>query len=66
MGLIIAPRAVFQAAFSERLYFCYARANWGINYSSRSHSEKNSHEKVILVCGPAAERNASNGGPLRA
>jgi hypothetical protein len=50
--------------FSERLYFCSARANLGINYSSRSHSEENSHEKVIPVCGPFAGRNASNGGPL--
>jgi DNA-binding PadR family transcriptional regulator len=50
--------------FSERLYFCSARANLGINYSSQSHSEENSHEKVIPVCGPSAGRNASNGGPL--
>jgi hypothetical protein len=52
--------------FSERLYFCSARANLGINYSSQSHSEEDSHEKVIPVCGPSAGRNAFSGGPLRA
>jgi hypothetical protein len=52
--------------FSERLYFCTARANLGINYSSQFLSEENSHEKVIPVCGPSAGRNAFGGGPLHA
>jgi hypothetical protein len=54
------------AFFSERLYFCSARANLGINHSSQSHPEENSHEKVIPLCGPSAERNAFSGGPLHA
>jgi len=40
-----------RSAFSERLYFCSARANLGINYSSQSHSEENSHEKSYLFVG---------------
>src|SRR6266513_1848560 len=37
-----------------------------INYSSQSHSEENSHEKIIPVCGPSAERNAFSGSPQHA
>ena len=51
---------------SEGLYFCSAGANLGINYNSQSHSEENSHEDVIPVCGPSAGGNAFSGGPRHA